>query len=85
MGNEVKAHAEKNAEERILDVVPLKESLKIYLNCTIDEVVDTRNIIADVSEIGRWSVGECLFVVQSLSEINYALGLVEQVLENQIS
>ena len=73
------------AEERILDVVPLKESLKIYLNCTIDEVVDTRNIIADVSEIGRWSVGECLFVVQSLSEMNYALGLVEQVLENQIS
>ena len=68
----------------ILDIVVLKNELKLYLNINLYELQDSQKLARDVSNIGSWGVGNTEIRLKSQSQIPYCLGLIKQALERQL-
>ena len=48
------------------------------------DLIDPRGICRDVTNLGRWGNGDVEFIVTSLDEVPYTLGLIRQAFELQL-
>lgn len=72
------------AETNFVDVIPQKGSLVLSINISAGELVDSRNIARDVSQIGRWGNGNYEVELNENSDFDYVIGLIRQAFESQL-
>jgi uncharacterized protein with ParB-like and HNH nuclease domain/predicted transport protein len=70
-------------ETNIVDIVPQKDKLKLYINIRFNELQDSKGVCRDVSQTGHWGNGEVELSLSSEEEIPYVIGLVRQAIEKQ--
>ena len=73
------------AETNFVDVVPQAKRLLLSINLPPAELDDPKGAARDVSSIGRWGNGKVEVGVTDLAELPYAMGLVRQALDRQLS
>lgn len=73
------------AETNVIDVVPLVSRLSLILNMPFPELLDPKGLATDVTNLGRWGNGDVEIGLSTVEEIPYALGLVRQSLDLQLS
>lgn len=59
-----------------LSVVPQKAQLKLYLNCSVEDLEDPRGLARDVSDVGRHAVGSVEVELGQIEDLEYVLSLV---------
>lgn len=60
------------------EVQVLTKSLKLHLDINASELDDPRRLARDVSEVGHWGTGKTEVKLNSIDEVEYVLGLIEQ-------
>jgi uncharacterized protein with ParB-like and HNH nuclease domain/predicted transport protein len=70
-------------ETNVVDVVPQKNKLKLYINIKFNELNDPKELCRDVSQINHWGNGDVEVILESEEEIGYVIGLVRQAIEKQ--
>ncbi len=70
-------------ETNIVDVIPQKDKLKLYLNIRFNELDDPKKKCRDVSQTGHWGNGDVELFLSSEEEIAYVINLVWQTIEKQ--
>jgi len=60
------------------DIVPQKSKLRLSLNSVFNEIHDPNGIRKDITNLGRWGNGDVEFGVSEVSEIEYAILLIQQ-------
>jgi predicted transport protein len=60
------------------EVQLMAKGLKLHLDILTAELDDPRKIVRDMSGLGHWGTGDTEVKVNSLDEVEYVLGLVEQ-------
>lgn len=81
----LKQYVAYKAETNFVDVVPQAKRLILSINLTYSEIDDPKKLCRDVSGIGRWGNGDVEVSLNSLDELPYAMGLVRQAFERQMS
>lgn len=71
-------------ETNIVDIVPQKSKLKLYLNIPFNELIDEKRMARNVANIGSWGNGDVEVSIESAQDIAYCLGLIRQALERQL-
>ncbi len=66
-----------------VDIVPLKNGLKLYLRMPFHELQDEKNLARDMTNIGHLGNGDIEVKLETKENISYCLGLIKQVLEKQ--
>jgi predicted transport protein len=61
-----------------VDVVPQKSKLRLSLNMAFNEIHDPKGICKDITNLGRWGNGDVEFGVSDVSELEYAMLLIQQ-------
>lgn len=64
----------------IVDIVPFKNQLKLWINLKKGDLDDYRQIARDVSSIGHWGKGDYEIAVTNTSDLEYIMSLVKQAL-----
>lgn len=72
------------AETNFVDVVPQRGKLRISLNMPFYELDDPHGIARDVANLGRWGNGDIEVSIESLDQLQYAMGLIQQSYEQQM-
>lgn len=86
IGEEIlKLYVAYKAETNVVDVVPQASRLRLSLNMPFPELLDPKSLARDVTNLGRWGNGDVEIGIASVEEIPYALGLVRQSLDRQLS
>ncbi|GAA7470737.1 DUF262 and DUF1524 domain-containing protein [Helicobacter pylori] len=67
-----------------VDIVPLKNGLKLYLNMKFHELQDEKNLASDMTNKGHWGNGDIEVTLKTKENIPYCLGLIKQALEKQM-
>jgi len=70
-------------ETNIVDVVPQKDKLKLYIHIKYNELNDPKKLCRDVSQTGHWGNGEVELILSSEEDIAYVISLVRQAIEKQ--
>lgn len=70
-------------ETNIVDVVPQKDKLKLFINIKYNELNDPKKLCRDVSQTGHWGNGDVEVILESEEEIDYMISLVRQAIEKQ--
>ncbi len=70
-------------DTNIVDIVPQKDKLKLYVNIRFDELYDPKKKCRDVSQTGHWGNGDVELFLSSEEEIAYVISLVRQAIEKQ--
>ncbi|MFA7047737.1 MAG: DUF1524 domain-containing protein, partial [Bacteroidales bacterium] len=70
-------------ETNVVDVVPQKNKLKLYIYIKFNELNDPKELCRDVSQINHWGNGDVEVILESEEEIGYVIGLVRQAIEKQ--
>ena len=73
------------AETNFVDVVPQAKRLLLSINIPPAELEDPKGAARDVTLSGRWGNGKVEVGVTDLAELPYAMGLVRQALDRQLS
>lgn len=60
------------------EVQLMKNGLKLHLDIPATEIHDPREMVRDVSNIGHWGTGNTEVRLNSMDELDYVLGLIEQ-------
>ena len=71
-------------DTNFVDVVPQASGLRLSLNCKFSDLHDPKGLCKDVTNIGRWGNGDVELKVSQVSELPYAVELIQQVIEIQI-
>ncbi len=71
-------------ETNFVDIVPLKNGLKLYLNMPFNELQDEKNLARDMTNKGHLGNGEIEVKLETKENIPYCLGLIRQALEKQM-
>ncbi|MGL2878394.1 GmrSD restriction endonuclease domain-containing protein [Helicobacter pylori] len=71
-------------DKNFVDIVPLKNGLKLYLNMPFNELQDEKNLARDMTNKGHLGNGEIEVKLETKENIPYCLGLIKQVLEKQM-
>ncbi len=71
-------------DKNFVDIVPLKNGLKLYLNMPFNELQDEKNLARDMTNKGHLGNGDIEVKLETKEDIPYCLGLIKQVLEKQI-
>ncbi|RYU81654.1 DUF262 and DUF1524 domain-containing protein [Aliivibrio finisterrensis] len=71
-------------DTNFVDVVPQASGLRLSLNCKFTEIHDPKNLCKDVTNLGRWGNGDVGFKINELSDIPYAIQLIQQVIDMQV-
>ena len=66
-----------------VELVPLANELKLYLDVTLDELNDPNGLGRDVSSVGHWGTGSVEVRLASTEEIEDVMALVRQSFEQQ--
>jgi uncharacterized protein with ParB-like and HNH nuclease domain/predicted transport protein len=72
-------------ETNFADVEPQAKALKVFLNMPFSDIDDPGHICRDVSNIGTRGNGEVSFTISSHDDIPYAMTLIRQSFDHQIS
>tara|TARA_R110002073_G_scaffold118918_1_gene258611 strand:+ start:507783 stop:509894 length:2112 start_codon:yes stop_codon:yes gene_type:complete len=74
------------AEDIFVSIIPLLRKLRLSLNMPFHEINDPNGKCKDITVDGRWGSdrGDVMFRIQSVEEIQYAMGLIRQAFERQI-
>ncbi len=67
--------------KNVVDVLPQKKALKIWLNMNKGELDDPKGIAKDVSTTGHWGNGEYEIKIQNDDDLEYILSLIKQSLK----
>ena len=70
-------------ETNVVDVVPQKDKLKLYINIKYNELNDPKKLCRDVSQTGHWGNGDVELILSSEEDIAYVINLVRQAIEKQ--
>ncbi|MCQ2784545.1 DUF262 and DUF1524 domain-containing protein [Helicobacter pylori] len=71
-------------DKNLVDIVPLKNGLKLYLNMPFNELQDEKNLARDMTNKGHWGNGDIEVKLETKENIPYCLGLIKQILEKQM-
>lgn len=71
-------------DKNFVDIVPLKNGLKLYLNMPFNELQDEKNLARDMTNKGHLGNGEIEVKLETKENIPYCLGLIKQALEKQM-
>ena len=66
------------AGKNVIDILPQKKALKMWINMNKGELDDTKGITRDVSTTGHWGNGEYEIQVRDDENLEYILSLVKQ-------
>ncbi|HHJ49935.1 MAG TPA: hypothetical protein ENJ88_03415 [Phaeodactylibacter sp.] len=69
------------AGKNVVDVLPQRKNLKIWLNMSKGELDDPKGIAKDVSAIGHWGNGDYEIKIQNDDDLEYVLSLIKQSLK----
>ncbi len=70
--------------KNFVDIVPLKNGLKLYLNMPFNELQDEKNLARDMTNKGHLGNGDIEVKLETKENIPYCLGLIKQALEKQM-
>ncbi len=70
-------------QANVIEVVPLKRGLRIYLGIDFEKINDPQKICRDVSDIGSWGTGNVEVRLERADGLDYVMMLVEQALDEQ--
>ncbi len=62
----------------VIDILPQKKALKMWINMTKGELDDPKKIARDVSSTGHWGNGDYEIQVSNDDDLEYILSLVKQ-------
>ncbi|MGN8296497.1 GmrSD restriction endonuclease domain-containing protein [Helicobacter pylori] len=71
-------------DKNFVDIVPLKNGLKLYLNMPFNELQDEKNLARDMTNKGHLGNGDIEVKLETKEDIPYCLGLIKQALEKQM-
>ncbi len=71
-------------DTNFVDVVPQASGLRLSLNCKFTEIHDPKKLCRDITNLGRWGNGDVEFKINELSDIPYAIQLIQQVIDMQV-
>ncbi|GAA7665515.1 DUF262 and DUF1524 domain-containing protein [Helicobacter pylori] len=71
-------------DTNFVDIVPLKNGLKLYLNMKFHELQDEKNLASDMTNKGHLGNGDIEVKLETKENIPYCLGLIKQALEKQM-
>ncbi|GAA9459367.1 DUF262 and DUF1524 domain-containing protein [Helicobacter pylori] len=71
-------------ETNFVDIVPLKNGLKLYLNMPFYELQDEKNLARDMTNKSHWGNVDIEVKLETKENIPYCLGLIKQALEKQM-
>ncbi|WQU10664.1 DUF262 and DUF1524 domain-containing protein [Helicobacter pylori] len=71
-------------DKNFVDIVPLKNGLKLYLNMPFNELQDEKNLARDMTNKGHLGNGDIEVKLETKESIPYCLGLIKQALEKQM-
>ncbi|GAA7442860.1 DUF262 and DUF1524 domain-containing protein [Helicobacter pylori] len=71
-------------DKNFVDIVPLKNGLKLYLNMKLHELQDEKNLARDMTNKGHLGNGDIEVKLKTKENIPYCLGLIKQALEKQM-
>ncbi len=71
-------------DKNFVDIVPLKNGLKLYLNMPFNELQDEKNLARDMTNKGHLGNGDIEIKLETKEDIPYCLGLIRQALEKQM-
>ncbi len=71
-------------DKNFVDIVPLKNGLKLYLNMPFNELQDEKNLARDMTNKGHLGNGDIEVKLETKEDIPYCLGLIKQILEKQM-
>jgi predicted transport protein len=66
------------AGRNVIDILPQKKALKMWINLSQGELEDPKNITRDVSSTGHWGNGDYEIQVKTDEDLEYILSLVKQ-------
>ncbi|WRE21462.1 DUF262 and DUF1524 domain-containing protein [Helicobacter pylori] len=72
-------------DKNFVDIVPLKNGLKLYLNMPFNELQDEKNLARDMTNKGHLGNGDIEIKLETKESIPYCLGLIKQALEKQMA
>ncbi|MUU81099.1 DUF262 and DUF1524 domain-containing protein [Helicobacter pylori] len=72
-------------DKNFVDIVPLKNGLKLYLNMPFNELQDEKNLARDMTNKGHLGNGDIEVKLETKENIPYCLGLIRQALEKQMN
>jgi len=65
----------------VVDILPQRKALKIWLNMNKGELDDPKGIVKDVSTTGHWGNGDYEIKIQNDDDLEYILSLIKQSLK----
>ncbi|RVZ51888.1 DUF262 and DUF1524 domain-containing protein [Helicobacter pylori] len=71
-------------DKNFVDIVPLKNGLKLYLNMPFNELQDEKNLARDMTNKGHLGNGDIEVKLETKENIPYCLELIKQALEKQM-
>lgn len=80
----LKLYVAYKAETNFVDIVPQAKRLRLSLNMPFADIIDSRSLCRDVTNVGRWGNGDVEVDFTALEELPYIMGLVRQSFERQI-
>lgn len=66
------------AGRNVIDILPQKKALKMWINMSKGELDDTKGITRDVSTTGHWGNGDFEIQIRDDENLEYILSLVKQ-------
>jgi len=66
------------AGRNVIDILPQKKALKMWINMSKGELDDTKEITRDVSSTGHWGNGDYEIQIKDDENLEYILSLVKQ-------
>jgi len=66
------------AGRNVIDILPQKKALKMWINMSIGELDDSKGITRDVSTTGHWGNGDFEIQIKDDENLEYILSLVKQ-------
>jgi predicted transport protein len=69
------------AGRNVVDILPQRKALKIWLNMSKGELDDPKGIAKDVSTTGHWGNGDYEIKIQNDDDLEYILSLIKQSLK----
>jgi uncharacterized protein with ParB-like and HNH nuclease domain/predicted transport protein len=81
----LKLYVAYKAETNFVDVIPQAKRLRLSLNIPFNEIDDPKQLCRDVSQLGRWGNGQVEISLVGLDDLPYAIGLVRQALDRQMT
>lgn len=62
----------------VIDILPQKKALKMWINMNKGELDDSKNITRDVSTTGHWGNGDYEIQINNDDDLEYILSLIKQ-------